>query len=90
MQLEKLELAHHLNTVSDMVMQYRDIGFDLYHQLHLPPREGEMDTDAELADGGEPVQDPSSEEELDSSDDNPGDNHADNDEDPSYGSDHTD
>ena len=31
LQLEKLELAHHLDTVSAMAMQYRDIAFDLYH-----------------------------------------------------------
>jgi hypothetical protein len=30
LQLEKLELAHHLDTVSNMAMQYRDIAFDLY------------------------------------------------------------
>ena len=81
LQLEKLELAHHLDTVSDMAMQYRDIAFDLYHQLHPPLGEGEMDTDGELADGGEPDQDPSCEVEPDSRDDNPGDD---------YGSDHTD
>jgi len=59
LQLEKLELAHHLDTVSDMAMQYGDIAFDLYHQLHPPPAEGEMDTDGELADDGEPDQEPS-------------------------------
>jgi hypothetical protein len=90
LQLEKLELAHHLATVNDMAMQYRDIAFDLYHQLHPPPGEGEMDTDGELADGGEPDQDPSSVEELDSSDHNPRDDHVDNDDDPGNGSDHTD
>jgi len=58
LQLEKLELANHLDTVSDMAMQYRDIAFDLYHQLRPPPAEGEMDTDGELADGGEPDHDP--------------------------------
>jgi len=47
------------------------------------------DTDGELADGGEPDQDPSNEEEPDCGDDNPRDNHGDND-DPGYGSDHTD
>ena len=83
LQLEKIELAHHLDT-------NRDIAFDLYHQLHPPPGEGEMDTDGELADGGEPDQEPSSEEEPDSGDDNPGDDHGDNDDDPGYGSDHTD
>jgi len=56
LQLEKLELAHHLDTVNDMAMQYRDIAFDLYHQLHPPLGEGEMDTDGELADDGEPDQ----------------------------------
>jgi hypothetical protein len=90
LQLEKLELAHHLDTVSDMAMQHRDIAFDLYHQLHPPPGEWEMDTDGELADGGEPNQDPSSEEEPDSGDNNLGDDHGDNDDDPGYGSDHTD
>jgi hypothetical protein len=90
LQLEKLELAHHLDIVSDMAMQYRDISFDLYHQLHPPLGEGEMDTDGELADGGEPDQDPSSEEEPDPGDDNPGDDHGDNDADPGYGSDDTD
>jgi len=49
-----------------MAMQYRDIAFDLYHQLHPPPGEGEMDTDRELADDGEPDQEPSDEEESDS------------------------
>ena len=49
-----------------------------------------MDTDGELADGGEPNQDPNSEEEQDSSDDNQGDDHGDNDDEPGYGSDHTD
>jgi len=73
-----------------MAMQYRDIAFDLYHQLHPPPGEGEMDTDGELADGVQPDQDPISEEEPDSGDDNPGDDHGDNDDDPGYGSDHTD
>ena len=29
LQLEKLELAHHLDTVNDLVMQYHDIAFDL-------------------------------------------------------------
>jgi len=77
LQLEKLELAHHLDTASDMAMQYRDNAFDLYHQLDPPLGEGEMDTDGELADGGEPDQDPSIEEEPDSGDDNPGDNHGD-------------
>jgi len=72
LQLEKLELPHHLDTVSDMAMQYRDIAFDLYHQLHPPPGEGEMDTDGELADDGERDQEPSDEEESDSGDDNPG------------------
>jgi hypothetical protein len=90
LQLEKLELAHHLDTVSDMAMQYRDIAFDLYHQLHPPLGEGEMDTDEELADGGEPDQDPSSEEEPDFGDDNPRDDHGNNDDDPGYGSDNTD
>jgi len=52
-------------------MQYRDIAFDLYHQLHPPPGEGEMDTDGELADDGEPDQG-LSDEESDSGDDNPG------------------
>jgi len=66
LQLEKLELAHHMAIVNDMAMQYRDIAFDLYHQLHPPPGEGEMDTDGELADGGEPDQNPSNEEEPDS------------------------
>jgi len=87
LQLEKLELAHHLDTVSDMAMQYRDIAFDLYHQLHPPPGEGVMDTDGELADGGEPDQEPRDEEESDSSEDNPGDDYGDNDDDPGYGSD---
>jgi len=90
LQLEKLELAHHLDTVSDMAIQYRDIAFDLYHQLHPPPGEGEMDTDGELADDGEPDQEPRNEEESDSGDDNPGDDHGDNNDDPGYGSDHTD
>jgi hypothetical protein len=90
LQLEKLELAHHLDTVNDMAMQYRDIKFDLYHQLHPPPGEGEMDTDGELADDGEPDQDLSDEEESDSGDDNPGGNHDDDNDDPGYGSDHTD
>jgi len=49
-----------------------------------------MDTDGELADGGEPDQAPSSKEEPDSGNDNTGDDHADNDDDPGYGSDHTD
>jgi len=49
-----------------------------------------MDTDGELADRGELDQDPCSEEEQDSSDDNQGDDHRDNDDDPAYGSDHTD
>jgi len=40
LQLEKLELAHHIDTVNDLAMQYRDIAFDLYHQLHPPPGEG--------------------------------------------------
>jgi len=35
-------------------------------------------------------QDPSSEEEPNSGDDNSGDEHGDNDDDPGYGSDHTD
>ena len=73
-----------------MAMQYRNIAFDLYHQLQPPPEEGEMDTDGELLDGGEPDQEPSREEQSDSGDDNPGDNHGDNDDDPGYGSDHTD
>ena len=90
LQQEKLELAHHLDTVSDMVMQYRDIAFDLYHQLHPPPGEGEMDTDGELADNGEPDQEPSDEEESDSGDDNPGDDHGDNNDDSGYSSDHID
>ena len=90
MQLEKLELAHHLDAVNDMAMQYRDIAFDLYHQLHPPPGEGEIDTDGELADDGEPDQEPSDEEESDFGDDNPGDDHGDNNDDPGYGSDHTD
>jgi len=90
LQLEKLELAHQMAAVNDMAMQYRDIVFDLYHQLHPSLGEGEMDTDGQLADGGEPDQDPSSEEEQDSSDDNPGDDHGDNDDDPGYGSDHID
>jgi len=90
LQLEKLELAHHLDTVSDMAMQYRNIAFDLYHQLHPPPGEGEMDTDRELADDGEPDQEPSDEEESDSGDDNLGNDHGDNNDDPGYGSDHTD
>jgi len=90
LQLEKLELAHHLDTVNDMAMQYRDIAFDLYHQLHPPLGEGEMDTDGELADDGKPDQEPSDEEESDSGDDNPGDDHGDNNDDPGYGSDHTD
>ena len=47
LQLEKLELAHHLDTVNDLAMQYRDIAFDLYRQLYPPPGEGEMDTDGE-------------------------------------------
>jgi hypothetical protein len=89
LQLEKLELAHHLDTVNDMAMQYRDIAFDSYLQLHPPPGEGEMDTDGELADDGEPDQEPSDEEESDSGDDNPGDDHGDNKDDPGYGSDHT-
>jgi len=29
LQLEKLELAHHLDTVNDLAMQYRDVAFDL-------------------------------------------------------------
>ena len=70
-------------------MQYRDIAFDLYHQLHPPPGEGEMDTDGELADDGEPDQG-LSDEESDSGDDNPGGNHGDDNDDPGYGSDHTD
>jgi len=90
LQLEKLELAHHQDVVCDMAMQYRDIAFDLYHQLQPPPGEGEMDTDGVLADGGEPDQEPSSAEEPDSGDDNPGDDHGDNDDDPGYGFDHTD
>jgi len=71
-------------------MQYRDIVFDLYHQLYPPLGEGEMDTDGELADDGEPDQEPSDEEESDSGDDNPGDDHGDNNDDPGYGSDYTD
>ena len=90
LQLEKLELAHHLDTVNDLAMQYRDIAFDLYHQLHQPPSEGEMDTDGELADDGEPDQEPSNEEESDSDDDNPGGDHGDDNDDLGYGSDHTD
>jgi len=90
LQLEKLELAHHLDTVSDIAMQYRDIAFDLYHQLHPPPGEGEMDTDGELADGGELDQEPNSEQEPDSSDDDPRNDHGDNNDYPGYGSDHTD
>ena len=89
LQLDKLELAHHLDTVSNMAMQYRDIAFDLYNQLHPPLGEGEMDIDGELADGGEPDQEPSSEEESDSGDDNPGNDHGDNNDDTGYGSDHT-
>jgi len=90
LQLEKLELVHHLDTVNDMAMQYCDIAFDLYHQLHPPPGEGEMDTDGELADDGEPDQEPSDEEESDSDDDNPWDDHGDINNDPGYASDHTD
>ena len=90
LQLEKLDLAHHLDTVNNLAMQYCDIAFDLYHQLHPPPGEGEMDTDGELADDGEPDQNLSDEEESDSGDDNPGGNHGDDNDDPGYGSDHTD
>ena len=72
LQLERLELAHHLDTVNDLAMQYHDIAFDLYHQLHPPPGEGEVDTDGELADDGEPDQDLSGGEESDSGDDNLG------------------
>jgi hypothetical protein len=90
LQLEKLELAHHLDTVNDLAMQYRDIAFDLYHQLHPPPGEGEMDTDGELADDGEPDQGLSDEEESDSGDDNPRGDHDDGDDDPGYSSGHTD
>jgi len=89
MQLEKLEMALHLDTVNDMAMQYHDIAFSLYHQLHPPPGEGEMDIDGELADDGVPDQEPSDEEESDSSDDNSGDDHGDNKDDPGYDSDHT-
>ena len=71
-------------------MQYRDIAFGLYHQLHPPPGEEEMDTDRELADDGEPDQEPSDEEGSDSGDDNLGDDHGDNNGDPGYDSDHTD
>jgi len=90
LQLEKLELAHHLDTVNDLAMQYRDIAFDLYHQLHPPPGKGEMDTDGELADAGEPDQDLSAGEESDSGDDNPGGNLDDGNDDPGYSSGHTD
>jgi len=72
LQLEKLELAHHLDTVNDLAMQYHDVAFDLYHQLHPPPGEGELDTDGELADDGEPDQGLSDEEESDPDDNNPG------------------
>jgi len=90
LQLEKLELAHHLDTVNDLAMQYHDIAFDLYHQLHPPPGEGKMDTDGELADDGEPDQNLSDEEASDSGDDIPGANHDDGDDDPGYSSGHTD
>jgi hypothetical protein len=90
LQLEKLELAHHLDTVNDLAMQYRDIAFDLYHQLHPPPGEGEMDTDGELADDGEPDPGLSNEEESDSDDHNPGGNQDDGNDDPGYSSGHTD
>jgi len=49
-----------------------------------------MDTDGELADDGKPDQDLSDEEESDSGDDNPRGNHDDDNDDPGYGSDHTD
>jgi len=88
LQLEMLELAHHLDTIN-MAMQYCDITFDVYHQLHPPAGEGEMDTDGELADDGEPDQEPSDEKESDFDRDNPGDDHGDNNDDPGYGSDHT-
>ena len=90
LQLEKLELAHHLDTVNDLAMQYRDIAFDLYHLLHPPPGEGEMDTDGELADDREPDQGLSDEEESDFGDDNPGGNQDDGNDDPGYSSGHTD
>jgi len=90
LQLEKLELAHHLDTINDLAMQYHDIAFDLYHQLHPPPSEGEMDTDGELADAGEPDQDLSDKEESDSGDDNRGGNLDDGNDDPGYSSGHTD
>ena len=90
LQLEKVELAHHLVTVNDLAMQYRDIAFDLYHQLYPPPGEGEMNTDGELADDGEPDQDLSGEEESDANDDNPGCNPDDGNDDPGYSSGHTD
>ena len=90
LQLEKLELAYHLDTVNDLAMQYRDIAFDLYHQLHPPPGEGEMDTDGELADDGEPDPGLSDEEESDPDDHNPGGNQDDGNDDPGYSSGHTD
>ena len=71
-------------------MQYRDIAFDLYHQLYPPPGEGEMDTDGELADDGEPDQGLSDEEESDPDDNNPGGNQDDGNDDPGYSSSHTD
>jgi len=90
LQLEKLELAHHLDTVNDLAMQYHDIAFDLYHQLHPPLGEGEMDTDGELADDGEPDQGLSDEDESDHDDNNPGGNQDDGNDDPGYSSGHTD
>jgi len=88
--LEKLELAHHLDTVNDLAMQYHDIAFGLYHQLHPPPGEGEMDTDGELADDGEPDQGISDEEESDPDDNNLGGDQDDGNDDPGYSSGHTD
>ena len=89
LQLERLELGHHLDTINDLAMQYHDIAFDLYHQLHPPRGEGEMDKDGELADDGEPDQG-LSDEESDSGDDNPRGNQDDGNDDPGYSSGHTD
>lgn len=51
---------------NDMTVQYRNIAFDLYFQLNLPPGEGEVDFRGELADGGELDQASDNKEEEDS------------------------